>query len=780
MFRLAIGLAVVAAFVFGLEETPAARQPRNSGVSTTCGEFEVLVINGGIFGSLAITAPDEGWAYVDPAQKRRQATGIAQNVHMAASDTPANHYSHDLDFNLLLDPGQEDLLSVENSDSLPIEWEAGIRPWEKTGDGAHPIFPKWAWPSNGDRVWVDGNWIHDCGHPDEDSDLYRAEIHPARAIASMRDQAAPLPGTGLTPVPVTLTDLYISGNGGFTPNQLNCGTDIILGPYGSTCGQEDPPADASYKTTPINDTDFSFLVCLPKRPTFTATVIHRVDNGPGNNVGIQPVIEVIDTAGYCAQDFAYDQGKMLRVTVPLKDTATPPTAVYARRIYAGWLGTPDPVLPHRRVTLTSTDLHEDHDLDPGDGELTFWFLNVDAGGHLRSDLSDPGANWIRLSDFANGNMNDYDDDSGPGDGEMSYTGASFDFYLRYGQSFRVTATGFEQDCFDNAFAPFPDGFWFTHRRLELLMYATCYSDFADAGAGDALGDAWYTFADDDLGDKSFKSLGDEYDVRLTIEEVAPGLDDTSSLSIQTGCTPDGEVALVGQPLDCETRVYNGGPGLPRQVDIINTFPGAPTATFDSGAWSLRAPFGDGDVLHCAVEPDKNICRPTIIGLVPVAANAPVKVAMVATPTAPGLLTARAEVKTVSTDTDPNNNVATATIEVYRSVTVDVSPRLDTNEVNLKRGGTVTVAVLTTADFDAATIDPQSVCFGDDTQPGQRSCSEQHNTGHLEDVNKDKRPDLVLHFIVDNTGIDLGDTTACLIGRTRDGIGVYGCGAVLVR
>src|SRR5262245_56375093 len=516
MLRLAVVLAVVGAFVFTLEEAPEAQQQRNSGVSNTCGEFEILVINGGIFGSLAITAPDEGWAYVDPTQKRRQATGIAHNVHVAATDTPANHYSHDLDFKILLDPGQEDLLSPENDDSLPVEWEAGIRPWEKTGDGANPIFPKWAWPSEGDRVWVDGNWIHDCGHPDEDSNLYKAEIHPARALATMRDQAAPLPGTGLTSVPVTLTDLYISGNGGFAPNQLNCGLDIILGPYGSTCDQEDPPADDSYKTTPINDTNFTFLICLPKRPTFTATLIHRVDNGPGNTVGIAPVIEPVDTAGYCRRNFAYDQLKMLRVTVPLKDTQTPPTAVYARRIYAGWLGTPDPVLPHRKVTLTSTDLHEDHDLDPGDGELTFWWLNINRGGHARPDLSDPGATWLRLSDFANGNMNDYDDDGGvAGDGEMSYTGASFEFYLRYGQQFTVRSSGFEQDCFDNAFSPFPDGFWFTHRRLELLMYATCYSDFADAGAGDPIGDSFVTFANDDLGDQSINALGNQYDLRLT-------------------------------------------------------------------------------------------------------------------------------------------------------------------------------------------------------------------------------------------------------------------------
>ena len=181
-----------------------------------------------------------------------------------------------------------------------------------------------------------------------------------------------------------------------------------------------------------------------------------------------------------------------------------------------------------------------------------------------------------------------------------------------------------------------------------------------------------------------------------------------------------------------------------------------------------------------MEPDKAICRPTIIGLVPVAVNAPVAVAMVATPNAPGLLTARAAVTTTSTVPNTDDNVASATIDVFRSVTVDVAPRNDSNEINLKRGGTVTVAILTTPDFNAASIDPLTVCFGDADTPANRTCSEQHGTGHLDDVNKDKRPDLLLHFFVEATGLELGDTSACVIGRTRDGIGVYGCDAVFVR
>jgi hypothetical protein len=37
----------------------------------------------------------------------------------------------------------------------------------------------------------------------------------------------------------------------------------------------------------------------------------------------------------------------------------------------------------------------------------------------------------------------------------------------------------------------------------------------------------------------------------------------------------------------------------------------------------------------------------------------------------------------------------------------------------------------------------------------------------------------LHYDMSQTGIDLTDTRACLIGRASDGIGVYGCDTVRV-
>jgi hypothetical protein len=232
------------------------------------------------------------------------------------------------------------------------------------------------------------------------------------------------------------------------------------------------------------------------------------------------------------------------------------------------------------------------------------------------------------------------------------------------------------------------------------------------------------------------------------------------------------VALPGRKVTCTTDVDNRGFGLPRKVEVTNRFSGSSLVTINSAEWSIAAPLGNG-TYPCQVGSEA-LCKPDTVPL-----QSALTVATVATPSAPGLLTERAEASTASTDPDTSDNVATTTIDVFRSITIDVSPRSVINEINLQRG-VVSVAILTTGDFDASTVDPLSICFGDAEAPAERSCTEQHGAGHLEDVNRDKLPDLLLHFDVQTTGIDLNDTRACVIGRTRDGIGVYGCDVITTR
>jgi hypothetical protein len=315
-----------------------------------------------------------------------------------------------------------------------------------------------------------------------------------------------------------------------------------------------------------------------------------------------------------------------------------------------------------------------------------------------------------------------------------------------------------------------------------------------AATGDAITDAERTFSFDDLGPRTVKSpdrvvcipptppstqeiciVKNDYEIELTIDEVPLAFEDTSYLSVHTQCTAPGEVALVGQPLTCATRADNAGPGLPRGVEIKHSVSGAALPTVNSATWSIRPPFGNG-TYPCAVTASDVRCQPDSV---PVALATPVNVATILTPAAAGLLTGRAEVTTTSTDPDLTDNVATTTLEVFRPVTIDVSPRNTANEVNLHRGS-VTVAIITTADFDATTVDPATVCFGDAEAPAERNCAEQHGTGHVEDVNGDKRPDILFHFAVGDTGIDFGDASACVIARTTGGVGLYGCDAVVTK
>jgi uncharacterized delta-60 repeat protein len=114
----------------------------------------------------------------------------------------------------------------------------------------------------------------------------------------------------------------------------------------------------------------------------------------------------------------------------------------------------------------------------------------------------------------------------------------------------------------------------------------------------------------------------------------------------------------------------------------------------------------------------------------------------------------------------------------RDIEVDVDVRPGSDENPVKPGaGLIPVAIMTTGVFDAATVDPSTVCFGDVGAVTERDCTEAHGRGHAEDVDGDGRPDLVLHFESGETGIDAGDESACLSGRTRGGVAIHGCDSI---
>jgi len=108
-----------------------------------------------------------------------------------------------------------------------------------------------------------------------------------------------------------------------------------------------------------------------------------------------------------------------------------------------------------------------------------------------------------------------------------------------------------------------------------------------------------------------------------------------------------------------------------------------------------------------------------------------------------------------------------------AIALDIKPGSDLNSVNLRSGGLLPVAVLSTAEFDATQVDSQSVTFG----PG--GAKEAHGVGHIEDVNDDGWLDLLLHFEVQATGLRCGDTEARLTGETSGGEAIEGTDAVRI-
>ena len=97
--------------------------------------------------------------------------------------------------------------------------------------------------------------------------------------------------------------------------------------------------------------------------------------------------------------------------------------------------------------------------------------------------------------------------------------------------------------------------------------------------------------------------------------------------------------------------------------------------------------------------------------------------------------------------------------VVITVTADIKPGSDPNAINVRSKGKIPLAILTTDDFYAGTVDASSVQFG----PG--GAQPVHYA--IEDIDGDGDWDLILHFNAQETGISCVDTEATLTGQTID-------------
>ncbi len=99
------------------------------------------------------------------------------------------------------------------------------------------------------------------------------------------------------------------------------------------------------------------------------------------------------------------------------------------------------------------------------------------------------------------------------------------------------------------------------------------------------------------------------------------------------------------------------------------------------------------------------------------------------------------------------------------MTIDIRPGPGPNKIDPKGHGKIPVAILSTASFDARTVDQLSLTFGSTgDEPSWDACD-----ARAVDVNGDGLPDLLCHFSATAAAFQPGDTAGILKGRTIDGM-----------
>ena len=296
------------------------------------------------------------------------------------------------------------------------------------------VVPLFAYPSDGDRITVWGNHIWDCGHggPDE----YRSEIHPPFGWAVFRntatesdlDQAPPpgkraqdpwvwyeatdhqgigatLPSTGLgnTPVQATVVDAFFSSFGANAIEALNgCDDDGGYDQVDADCTAAAGLEDYYQWAQPILDTDYSFFVPAPPRPTASAQLVWEsedrcaeVPSDPGDPPGddiddVGEAHEQVDTdnADYIGSATcnipdevvaATENGQPgVRVTVKAHSSGVSYPAngyiAFAKRYKVAWDDVPTPGARVRTYDVTVNHVRVYDDAEPcgEDGEWNMW------------------------------------------------------------------------------------------------------------------------------------------------------------------------------------------------------------------------------------------------------------------------------------------------------------------------------------------------------------------------------------------------------------------------
>jgi hypothetical protein len=393
-------LAIPATATAAPTRPDADTQPLEDGCQRSPGPF-IVEAEAGVPGT-----PEWAYVYRDPTV--RVAQGVATNTRIGPGDLPNDHVTYDLSSNIDVVPRDAYLLAGdpstktgnfggddESTGRLHVEWEYGD-------------VPRFAWPTENDRVKLWGSWVWDCGHwgqgfssdPNDptatlinDVDFFlpgegelegdqglrgeQTEFHPMRAMVITRDHPYLPKGRA------SETDAFISSQGTEAHTEEECARKHPAAP-GTL---EYPPSYANcvlFGSTrqPANDRNYRFFVPAPPKPFPRARLAYRVEQRIAGNAPRERI----------------EVGRRgLRVTVPFKGFHGDGGPLeYGKSFFVRWRHDPRPRPTRLQVHLGKLTIN--HSLDPNPNQP---FQLAPPPGEYGVYL-DVNGYWKYLNDWAPG------------------------------------------------------------------------------------------------------------------------------------------------------------------------------------------------------------------------------------------------------------------------------------------------------------------------------------------------------------------------------------------
>lgn len=361
--------------------------------------------------------------------------------HVSHEDYPLYHYTHDLNFNLIPDKTSDNrytnllpLLVYNNNgtldtalrSSIHVEWESGLGNYNKkhpyksimdrgqsigffsTGHERGDVI--WNWPTIGDWVHVEGHYVWDRGHPPA-----KAEIHPARLVATKRQLPEKIVDDQGIPKYATRVDVYASGDGGAFNNNRSDAPQWV-------------------KRVKMSSKDYSFkLVSNLPRPSAKSKLKFLALTRNGHSFTAEE------------QVFTNDSSSSVELVIPWKSKDVSDLAVFAKTFYMYWdegSGVAnDYSINEYEIKLT---------------ELNFRKLSEKGGKAELRVFVNAGSDWLFLNDFFPVNGKILSRGMGKTNRHNWQLSNAIRLYVPSDKMFRVYAAGWEADGVDRLMGDLAD------------------------------------------------------------------------------------------------------------------------------------------------------------------------------------------------------------------------------------------------------------------------------------------------------------------------------------